>query len=96
MPNTSRVFRSEGAENFFGLSDEMIDQRIDLAKTSINLEFYRGALEAVMESAVCVPVYQRQRYFVFGAELEHNTIESDLTAHYGWAEILWKIKVKGD
>jgi peptide/nickel transport system substrate-binding protein len=95
QPNTSRVFRSGGAENFFGLSDEMLDQRIDLAVTSINLEFYRAALEAVMDSAVCLPVYQRQRYFVFGAALEHHTIENDLTAHYGWADALWKIHIGG-
>ncbi|MDR2559955.1 MAG: ABC transporter substrate-binding protein, partial [Oscillospiraceae bacterium] len=42
LPNMSKVFRSGGEENFFRLSDEMIDQRIDLAKTSLNLEFYRG------------------------------------------------------
>ncbi|MCL2637323.1 MAG: ABC transporter substrate-binding protein [Oscillospiraceae bacterium] len=94
-PNTSKAFSSLGAENFFGLSDEAIDQRIDLANTSLNLEFYRNALELVLESAVCVPVYQRQRYYIFSGALEQSTIEADLTAHYSWAEIIWKIKIGG-
>jgi peptide/nickel transport system substrate-binding protein len=94
FPNTSSVFRSDGSENFFGLADEMIDRGIDLAGTSLNLEFYRNALDAILESAVAVPVYQRQRYFVFGSALDHNTIEMNLTAHYGWAEIIWQMQLQ--
>jgi peptide/nickel transport system substrate-binding protein len=95
QPNTNKTFRSGGAENFFRLSDEMIDQRIDLAGSSLNLEFYRNAFDAVMDSAVCIPVYQRQMYFIFSSEIDYNTIEANLTAHYGWAEILWQIRIGG-
>jgi peptide/nickel transport system substrate-binding protein len=95
LPNINRAFSSRGTENFFRLSDELIDQRIDLAKTSLNLEFYRNSLEAVLDTAVIVPVYQRQMYTVFGSALDKNTIETELTAHYNWADIIWKIKIGG-
>jgi peptide/nickel transport system substrate-binding protein len=90
---TSRAFSSNGADNFFELSDELLDQRIALAETSLNLEFYRNALEAVLETAVIVPVYQRQMYFVFSGALDESTVETGLTTHYGWAEVLWKMRV---
>ncbi|MCL2696803.1 MAG: ABC transporter substrate-binding protein [Oscillospiraceae bacterium] len=93
LSNAGRVFKSAGEENFFRLSDEMIDQRIDLAGTTLNLEFYKNIFDAVLESAVCIPIYQRQKYYLFGASLLQDTVEADLTAHYGWADILWKVKI---
>jgi len=93
IPDMGGMFSSFGSDNFFGLSDEMLDQRIDLAETSLNLEFYRNALDAVLETAIIVPVYQREIYFLFSGALDAETIEDNLTTHYNWADILWKIKI---
>ncbi|MCL2694633.1 MAG: hypothetical protein FWE60_05970, partial [Oscillospiraceae bacterium] len=86
-------FSSLGAENYFGLSDEVIDQRITIAGASLTHELYKSALDAVLDSAVIIPVYQRKMNSVFGGALDHNTIEGDLTAHYGYADVIWKIKI---
>ncbi|MCL2019049.1 MAG: ABC transporter substrate-binding protein [Oscillospiraceae bacterium] len=94
LPQTGKLFSSYGEDNFFGFSDEMTDQRIALAESSLSIEFHRNALDAVIESAVCVPVYQRQQYFLFGASLDPDTIEDGLTTHYDMADILWQIKIK--
>ncbi|MDR2532455.1 MAG: ABC transporter substrate-binding protein [Oscillospiraceae bacterium] len=93
LPGASGRFASSGTENFFRLSDEMLDQRLALADSALNLEFYRSAFDSVLDSAVCVPVYQRKVYFVFGGTLEQSSVEGGLTTHYGWADVIEKIRV---
>ncbi|MCL2077873.1 MAG: ABC transporter substrate-binding protein [Oscillospiraceae bacterium] len=99
-PDLSKTFSSGGAYNIFGLSgdydddyDSELDRRIAGAEASLNLELYRIAFEAVLDSAVCVPVYQRKIYYIFGEALNQNSIENDLTAHYNYLDIIHKIKI---
>jgi peptide/nickel transport system substrate-binding protein len=95
MPGLDKAFLSGGSENFFGLSCEVTDSRINLAKASLDAALYRNVLDSVLDSAVIIPVYQRKVYFLFGAGLSLAGIEGNLTAHYNYADIIHRIALGG-
>jgi len=86
-------FMSAGGENFFGLASEIIDMRILLAYATLDPGLYISVMDAVLDAAVIVPVYQRKLYFVFGSALDPDTIEGSLTTHYGFTEIIERIRL---
>ncbi|MCL2108487.1 MAG: ABC transporter substrate-binding protein [Oscillospiraceae bacterium] len=94
LPELDRRFSSSGAGNLFKLQDERIDLRIALAGAAFSRDLYLSALEAVRDAAVCVPVYQRQMYFIFSPALDMSSIAGNLTAHYNIADVIWEIVVK--
>ncbi|MCL1823781.1 MAG: ABC transporter substrate-binding protein [Oscillospiraceae bacterium] len=93
LPYLDRNFSTGGEDNFFGLKDEDVDQRIAVADASLSLDLYKNSLDAVLDRAVIVPVYQREIYFIFGKTLDENSIEQGLTTHYNYTDVLWKIKI---
>jgi peptide/nickel transport system substrate-binding protein len=88
-----KTFMSTGNENFFGLASDIIDTRISVAYASLDPALYKNVMEAVLDTAVIVPVYQRQVYYIFGTALAPGTIESNLTSHYSFTEILWRLEL---
>jgi hypothetical protein len=95
LPELGKNFYSAGTGNIFGLGCEIVDSRIALAYTGLDAAQYRSVMDAVLDRAVIVPVYQRKVYYIFGGNLDHATIADDLSVHYSYTEILKNIRVGG-
>jgi peptide/nickel transport system substrate-binding protein len=90
-PGIRQNFHSGGADNYFGLRDDEIDEIILQAEAADSRELYKTALEAVLARGVCVPVYQRKIYYIYSGALNQRTIEGNLTTHYNFADVIHKI-----
>ena len=94
LPELSKRFSTGAPENFFRISADIVDLRITLAEASLNPDLYLSALDAVLDNAVCIPVYQRQIFYVFSSVLDPAAVEADLTVHYNIADIIWKMRLE--
>ena len=85
-----RYFHSDDAagQNYFGLSDEEVDDLIlqigEVSDPESARDLYREALEEILDHAVIVPCFQPYTYVLFDAGVDGESFPQDLTPYYDW------------
>ena len=98
-PDMFQLYHSEGATNYYHISDEELDDLILMGRNSTDQTYrkslYQGAMEIIMDYGVELPVYQRSECILFSSErVDVSTVPGDMTPYWGWGAEIEKLQVK--
>lgn len=98
-PDMFQLYHSEGATNYYHISDEELDYLILMGRNSTDQTYrkslYQGAMEIIMDYGVELPVYQRSECILFSSErVDVSTVPGDMTPYWGWGAEIEKLQVK--
>ena len=90
-PDMYQLYHSKGSTNYYKINDEDLDDLIVTARQSTDQNYrkglYKAAMEIIMDWGVEIPIYQRSEAYIFSTErVNLDTIPTDMTPYFGWAD----------
>lgn len=88
-PDIYQLYHSQGATNYYGISNAQLDKLIVEARQTNDIsdrkEKYAAALDIIMDEAIEMPLYQRKNMYIFNNEnIDVTTLPEDMTPFYGY------------
>jgi peptide/nickel transport system substrate-binding protein len=95
-PNMSSRYLTGAEANYYGLSNAELDSLLQKAASTADMglrkEFYRDAMELIMDEAVELPLYQRQNLLVYNPDvIDGASMPEKITEFYSFLEEIHKI-----
>lgn len=97
--SSNRLGEGGTGSNYYNLADDHLDELIMVARSNSDQVFrkdiYHQALEIILDWAVEVPLYQRQRISILSGErIDMGTVTSNQTSFYNWLNEIQNIEMQ--
>ena len=99
-PDMFQLYHSQGATNYYAISDAELDELIMQGRQSADQSFrkatYKAAMEIIMDYGVEVPVYQRSECYIFSTQrVNIDSLTPDMTPYWTWMSDVINLEVNG-
>lgn len=98
-PDIYEVYHTEGAYSYmYGIADEKLSENLEKVRTTLNQSqrevLYKKCYDAVLDWAVEVPLYQKQKGIIYSqSRINAETLTPDMTEYYGWMKEVHNIEM---
>ena len=92
------IYMSDAGGNFYGISDKRVDELLQLACSTIDMDkrklYYKEVMENILDLAVEMPVYQRKHLYVFNTNVVDKTsIPRNISQYRSYIEEIENLKL---
>lgn len=99
-PDMFQLYHTDGATNYYAISDAELDELIMQGRQSADQSFrkatYKAAMEIIMDYGVEVPVYQRSECYIFSTQrVNIDSLTPDMTPYWTWMSDIINLEVNG-